>query len=180
MSFFWWAVGRNDSGLESQVRRRLRAYVRKRGFAAYALFQEAVAPAPFPLYQVLNAGQPESPAKPCRRHAALPGYGQADAALYREAWAYSPHRYAAARDSGGEHQFFSEEIVRRAEAIEENGFSQAEILVRKYFGLSGGELDRLEDDEFFDLAAAALFLREQEIGIVRAGVLEALAKAFGK
>jgi hypothetical protein len=53
-------------------------------------------------------------------------------------------------------------------------------LIRKYFRLSGAELDNLGDEEFFDLAAGARFLQRQEIEAGKAGVLEALAAAFGK
>jgi hypothetical protein len=82
----------------------------------------------------------------------------------------------AARDGRHEQPFFSDQVVSRVEAIEENGLWQAEILIKKYFRLSDGELGNLTDDEFFDLAAGAYYLRKQEAEAVREGICLALGE----
>ena len=48
-------------------------------------------------------------------------------------------------------------------------------MIKKYFRLTDGELDNLTDEEFFDLAAGAYFLRKQEAE----AVYEGIARAFG-
>ena len=82
--------------------------------------------------------------------------------------------HGAARDGRDEHPFFSDQVVSRLEAIEENGLWQAEILIKKYFRLTDGELDNLTDEEFFDLAAGAYFLRKQETEAIREWICIAL------
>ena len=47
-------------------------------------------------------------------------------------------------------------------------------MIKKYFRLTDGELDNLTDEEFFDLAAGAYFLRKQETEAIREGICIAL------
>lgn len=49
-----------------------------------------------------------------------------------------------------------------------------------HFGLSGDEIEGLDDDSFIELAAQAYFLEERSIDAVKIGVLRALAEIFKK